>query len=137
LKQGNKSRFKDSINSIVISERKANELFGNKNPIGEYIEVNMFGNAKNDMLEIVAVMENIPENSTIQTDFVLNISKDNVVHYTTNNEKAKWNVAFTHLYVYAPTITDTKNFTNRVTDVLFEEFKKVRCDGANLNKANF
>src|SRR5690606_5945434 len=66
FKQGNSERFKDSINSIVISERKANQLFGNKNPIGEFIEVNMLGNAKNDMLEVVGVMYNIPENSTIQ-----------------------------------------------------------------------
>ena len=137
LKQGDVSKFKENINGVVISEKKAKELFGNRNPLGDFIEINRNGNPENEKLEIVGIMENIPENSTIQTDFVLNISKDNVVHYTTINEKAKWSITFTHLYVYAPTITDTKKFTNRVTDVLFEEFKKARGDGANLNKANF
>src|SRR5690606_35517145 len=135
FKQGNSARFKDSINSIVVSERKASELFGNKNPVGEFIEVHMLGNAKNDMLEVVGVMENIPENSTIQTDFVLNSSKHTIIRHT-NSESHKWSLDFTHLYLYAPTITDIKNFTSKVTDVLYDELKKAR-GGTNLNKANF
>lgn len=136
LKQGDVSKFKENINGVVISEKKAKELFGNRNPLGDFIEINRNGNPENEKLEIVGIMENIPENSTIQTDFVLNSSKHTIVNHT-NNEKAKWSIAFTHLYVYVPDITDTKNFTDRVTDVLFDEFKKARGGGNDLNKSNF
>lgn len=58
---------KDS--SIVLTEKLAKKYFGDKNPIGEWIEIN-----SKYRYEVTAVIQNPPANSSISFDFLLSFS---------------------------------------------------------------
>ncbi len=51
---------------VAISRSAASRLFGNRNPIGEYITIN-----EKDSFEVKAVFHDVPQNSHFKYDFVL------------------------------------------------------------------
>lgn len=68
--RGDKNSAFTNPNSVVITQRKARQLFGDKNPIGEVLPVNNL-----DPMTITGVIENVPGNSHLQFDIL--ISRDN------------------------------------------------------------
>lgn len=58
-------------NGIVISKTEADKLFGDKNPIGEIVEIN-----GEHQYEVTGIMEDIPANSHLDIDYV--VSFDNL-----------------------------------------------------------
>lgn len=68
LLSGDFNSFKKSPNGIIITKKTANKHFGNKNPIGETIELK--NNSDNIVLTISAVIEDYSNNSTIQTGLI-------------------------------------------------------------------
>ena len=62
---GDKNRVLEKLESIVISSRLSKKFFGNNNPIGKTLESSL-GN-----FEIVGIVEDIPENSHIQFDWLI------------------------------------------------------------------
>lgn len=62
--QGNASTALTRPNTVVITKSTAEKYFGAGNPIGKNLEVN--GNP----IEVVAVMQDVPENSHIKFDFL-------------------------------------------------------------------
>jgi ABC-type antimicrobial peptide transport system permease subunit len=64
---GNPDSAFNTVDSIVITRRMAEKYFGNINPVGQFIGIN-----KGDY-KITGVIENIPDNSHIQFDFIMNM----------------------------------------------------------------
>ncbi|MEM6699334.1 MAG: FtsX-like permease family protein, partial [Bacteroidota bacterium] len=76
---GSLEKAKSKTNSIVITEGFANQLFGNNwstNALGTTLLMN-----RTEGLEIAAVCENPPSNSTIQFEYIINLE-----HHIKKNE---------------------------------------------------
>ncbi|HMH34415.1 MAG TPA: ABC transporter permease [Puia sp.] len=68
VKAGNVQSLLDSKESVVISEDIAAKYFGGENPLGKIIE---FPNDGNKLFKVTGVIENAPENSSIQYGLLL------------------------------------------------------------------
>lgn len=66
LLQGNRDELLLKPNSVVISQEMAKKYFGEANPIGESITFN-----SEELLTVTGVFKKLPENSSIQFDYVL------------------------------------------------------------------
>ena len=75
LKHGSKHQVLKSHNSIVLEENLANKIFGNKDPIGEVIELQRYG-----VFTVTGILESLPSNSFIQFNFI--ITQDYDVFFT-------------------------------------------------------
>jgi len=64
--KGNLETCLNDLNSMVISERASKKIFGKENPIGQVITVD-----NRHPLTITAVCKNIPDNSSIQFDYLI------------------------------------------------------------------
>ncbi len=71
--QGDISRALSEPNSVVISEKKAQQLFGNQNPIGEVLTFSYLGDNT-----ITAVVKNVPDNSHLQFELLLSRRNSNL-----------------------------------------------------------
>ena len=70
LVQGSISGFDQSKGNIILSESKAKKYFGNESPIGKIIEIKKNGSVS--PMEVVAVFEDLPQNSTLNASFIAN-----------------------------------------------------------------
>jgi len=68
---GNPKEALNQNNNVVISEKMAKKYFNSKNPIGKILSIDYKGR-EYDLL-VTGVMQNIPQNSTFQADFIGNI----------------------------------------------------------------
>lgn len=62
---GDKNSIKDK-NNIIISEKVAGILFGEKNPMGKLITLYPYNSKENHVLKISGVFKELPENSSLQ-----------------------------------------------------------------------
>ena len=120
LKEGSIQKFDDTPNGVIISEKIANTLFKNTNPIGNIITLSHDYNANENPLEIVGIIKNIPQTSTIQGDYFVNIKTIEKKHSKTD----QWIVVTgSTLYIYAPILPDIKKIENIATKLLFDKMK--------------
>lgn len=71
LNAGNFEGLSLDLNSVIISSPMASKYFGEKNPVGEMISVKL-DNKFMDFI-IIGILENIPDNSSLKPDFIINI----------------------------------------------------------------
>ncbi|MBN1779510.1 ABC transporter permease [bacterium] len=88
----------DNVNSIVITEKLANRLFGQSDPLGQIITMD-----DNRSLAVSGVLKDIPRNTQFDFDFL--VPFDLIAPYTNN-----WNAKSGLVYI----LLDTEN---RVDDV--------------------
>lgn len=69
-----KSAFQDP-QGVVLSETTAAKLFGNRNPIGESIEIEEF--STKGVYVVRGIMEDLPKKSTVQFDLVCPVAPTN------------------------------------------------------------
>jgi putative ABC transport system permease protein len=69
LIQGNTSQVFNQKESVVISKSLAQKIFGSSDVLGETIDCTFFGMSV--LAKVTGVMHDVPENSTMQFDFVL------------------------------------------------------------------
>ena len=70
--------------SIVISERKAGQIFGEKNPIGETLEIN------ENFDYVVTGVVRIPENTVLKSDYFLPVQAANLFERTLPDLESNW-----------------------------------------------
>lgn len=66
---GGRERILNRANNIVLSEDLATKYFGNENPLGKLLDVNLGDNFKS--FTVAGIMENPPANSSIQYDALI------------------------------------------------------------------
>lgn len=96
LQSGNPATVLQDQRSIVLTEEKATELFGKKDPIGELIEIELDG--KFEAFTIDGIAKNIPHNSSLRFGMLANFSfllNLNSGKSASNN----WNEGAFHTYV--------------------------------------
>ena len=69
--KGNKDHLLVNLNSAILTQSCAKKLFGDKDPLGT--EIILLGNMQ---VIVTGVIENFPENSSIQADMLVNAEND-------------------------------------------------------------
>src|SRR5690606_2067071 len=123
LKQGTVQHFSNTPNGVIISDKIAQTLFNGKNPIGEIVELEELYSSEKIELQIVGVMDAIPETSTIQGDYFINF-KNIEKNPSTDDGNIAWvTTAGGALYLYMPNLTDRSSFSEKATKYLFDKMK--------------
>lgn len=75
LKQGNQANMLKEINSIIVSESAAKELFGNVDPLDKTISVSHQGMTNGQKVEmlVTGVFKDFPSNTHIQAKYICNV----------------------------------------------------------------
>ncbi|GAB3175446.1 ABC transporter permease [Telluribacter humicola] len=84
LLKGNRETALHSLSSIVISKTLAEAVFGTEDPIGKQMQVGSEGSERTYLVS--AVMDDIPDNSSIQCDALVRI--ESTAEY--QNQKDSW-----------------------------------------------
>lgn len=109
LIKGDKKRILNSPESIVISEGLARKFFHSENPIGQTL------NCSHGDLEVTGVVENIPENSHIQFDWLISFERIRVSIDANQNPQFFWWGAINY-YTYCILKNESfkKNLENKI-----------------------
>lgn len=125
LKSGDTNKLMPDNNSIIISESMAKKYFGNENPIGKTITIEVFP------FTVTGVMENVPSQSHLQFDCVIpyNFWED---FYRMDLDV--WDMNFAYIYLQFAPNTNTKDFFENISTLLVEQFpeKEQKLIGQSL-----
>ena len=95
LIQGDIKRVLKDKNTIVISENIAGKYFGKNNPIGKRLSINRSGQIHDFVIS--GVIENAPENSTIQYSILLPFEK--LQDFLDKGYFSNWGLFSVHTFV--------------------------------------
>jgi putative ABC transport system permease protein len=123
-------------NNIVISESLAGKLFGDKNPLGETINLYSFELEKPEVFTISGVFEDVPIYSTLQFEFAIPFSW----YSNRNNWIESWDNIGTRSYIKIAPGTNTESLSRNITKLarsLNDRMRDTQIYGlAPLHKSN-
>lgn len=124
IQQGSVESFKNTPNAIVLSKKKALQLFGQENPVGQSLKIiSNFGDGPHKTtLQVTGILDHIPENSTIQGDIFMSMQ----CYDSFKSKRAielEWMIQDTDVYVYAPKLRSTKELSAAITSTLMPVLK--------------
>ncbi|MEX0720376.1 MAG: ABC transporter permease, partial [Balneolaceae bacterium] len=124
--EGNEENPLADPNSVVISERIAQRLFGNENPIGQELPLRNITPAP--LITVKGIIKNIPENSHLQFDYLLSreITGIDWTGYLNN-----WSASGAYTYLLLDPSVNMEQF-----DAKLDNFVKTRME-ANPDAPNF
>jgi len=93
-------------NSVVISERTAKRLFGDENPIGQYLPLNNI-----NPVTVTAVVKNVPGNSHLQFDYAVSRENTGIDWDEYLND---WSVYGAYTYLLLDPSTDLNQFETKL-----------------------
>jgi len=112
---GDRKHALDDPNTIVISERKAQQYFPNENPVGKMLIAN---DNKDKPVKIGGVMANFPSTSHLQYDFL--IAMKGVEFY--NGEQSNWGASNYHTYVLLKPGVDIAKLEKKMFSVIIHKY---------------
>lgn len=95
LKLGNPETALEDLNSVVISQKIANRYFGDENPMGETLSIRK-GEVFEDFV-VTGLLEEMPHNSTIRFDMLLNIKGERLYNPDFMN---RWDMSLYRTFVF-------------------------------------
>ena len=128
---GNKATFLPSKEHIVISERYATKYFGDENPLGKTIAVELDTLTKD--LVVSAVIKDIPVESSIQFD--LAISTENCRLIFGDRLLKAWFNIIAETYVLLKEETHISSVEDKMQDVILSQ--GITYGDANLEKGQY
>ena len=129
LKSGSISKFRNSINTVIISEKMALKTFGTEDVLGKMITMSDKFNTEEQELEIVGILENITNLSTIQGDVFINIKSNK--NAKLSKGKKKWSQQFADTFIHVPgSIKTIENLSKRITGLVRLEIMPSDPDNA-------
>ncbi len=105
-------------NSIVLKKSAAEKYFGEKNPMGKTLLLT-FGN-KSKEFTVTGITEDIPSNSTIQFDFLINM--ENIGFIISPEALNRWNWIAVHTYLLLKDGADYRNTERQFPSFVKEHF---------------
>ncbi len=66
LLEGNKQKVLDGVNSIVITQKLAEKLFGSDSPVGKVVKID-----NSDNFTVTGVLKNLPQNTNFNFEFLV------------------------------------------------------------------
>ncbi len=118
LVKGDQKTALNDLRSVVINEKIAKKIFGNKEPLGQLIALNISG--KPVQFHVTGIIEDTPANSTIENDLFIRI--ENSKNYVLN--KADWNSKFLNLYVWLNDGVSKSDFEKRTNYLIGKYYKE-------------
>ena len=121
LVSGNPETVLSGANSIVITEDMAQKYFGNTDPIGKIMSVNV----KRDFI-VTGVMKNIPTNSHIQFDFLgpsgilENLDRERLRQEWDASGLNSWGATYVHTYVLLQEFSSYLDVEQKISGFLSE-----------------
>lgn len=117
---GNESSVFSERDFAVINERTSEKYFGSENPIGKEIRIKNAGAVYN--LKIIAVMKNIPDESTLQCDLILPLYiRENQVKKIWAPQKINpvesWDIVDVMTYVLLDPRADLNEINNKLNEL--------------------
>jgi putative ABC transport system permease protein len=123
-------------NNIVLSESLAGKLFGDKNPLGETINLYSFELEEPEVFTISGVFENVPVYSTLQFEFAIPYTW----YRNRNSWVQSWDNIGTRSYIRVAPGTDTEMLSvniNKLTRSLNDGMRETQVYGlAPLHRSN-
>jgi len=111
IKNGDKNTALDEPNSVVLTERIADQFFSEEDPVGQTLKL------RDDDFEVTAVLKNIPENSHLQFDLLISVATF-LQDDPSFNEQFGSNYLTT--YLLADINADMDNLESRMPDFLLK-----------------
>ncbi len=107
---------------VVITREIAQKFFADQDPVGQLLRIPV-GDGERD-LEIKAVVENVPSNSSLRFDIIISnlLGKDMMQEEMLNS----WNFVFAEGYVMLEPGTDSKGLESRFPDLIDPLLKEDR-----------
>src|SRR5690606_1008631 len=99
----------------------AENFFKGENPIGKIITVTEEFDPEKKELQIVGVLNEIPQTSTIQGDYFINFKSIDKNPSTVGSNESWVTTAGGALYFYAPKLADGLDFSEKAGNLLFEK----------------
>lgn len=113
LSAGNPQRVFTSNSSVALTEKMARKYFGQENPIGKIITMNDRFN-----LEVSAVLNNIPHNSSLQVNFLVPFEYLGNLNFNLN----EWGVSNLYTFVQLQKNVSYKDISKKIFD-LYRRYK--------------
>ena len=128
MRQGDVRTALNELNSLVLNERVATALFGNDEPVGQLLTVNIRGQKK--AFVVRGVLANAPANSTISNNVLMRF--ENFADYQTG--LTLWNWRNHDVYVQLADKMDGPLFERQVKPFIRRQYAKaidqLKRDGA-------
>ena len=106
--KGSKQALFDNIYSIIISEETANKYFGNENPLGKTLTI------FNRDFQVSGIIENVPENSHLQFDYILPVNLYEKLEQRLDN----WKDISYFTYIMVQKNTDSESIEKKANECL-------------------
>ncbi|MFC1725612.1 ABC transporter permease [candidate division KSB1 bacterium] len=97
--------------SVVLTEKTAEKYFGEEDPLGKTLNINNEFN-----VTVTGVVKNLPQNSTIQFDFISPFTKTFFDERQLNN----WDANFHYAFVLLKKGVSAENLDNKISNYLIE-----------------
>ena len=108
---GNASAAFQNSNSLVLTRSTAEKFFGNKNPIGQTLQFELWGKWWN--FTITGVLENIPANSDFHFEMLFPISFLNKLGWDESN----WKNGCVKTYILTKPGVNIKGLSEKIADI--------------------
>ena len=139
LIKGSIEHFKETPNGVLLSEKKAKELFPDEDPIGKILTITkeQFRTKKVNTfsLQITGVIQDIPENSTLNGNYFINIDFYKI--FDTDPSNVGWNSAQTELYLYIPNLKNKSELERKITQLKVENINSTRAKKYQVKIENY
>lgn len=119
---GDSSSALKNVYSVILTKRFANNIFGKENPIGQTLKLN-----DQYDVQVTAVIENPPTNSTIQYSFLSTMELAKEIGYTVD----RWSNSAFFSFIMIGNIHNRNEFVNKIENFL--EDKPTLEKGAKLD----
>ena len=141
---GDKATMLAEPNGIVLTETKALRYFNKTDVVGELLPIKVYDGNKDFLMKVTGVIEDIPNNSHLQFDFLGSMSTTSEMY--ARFEKI-WGLNWMQAYVRLPKNQDISLLENKMpdffekyrgqgssefSDVIFQPLKSVRLDSENV-----
>lgn len=127
LIQGNIETALSDQSSLIINETQAIKFFGNDDPIGKVLTIDLNGDRSYD-LRVTAVMENQPENTMFP---IQGITPINESMFGRQDMLRAWYGNYFRTYIKVKPGTDIKTIEDRFPDFIARNFPRVPFAGPN------
>lgn len=103
--KGNKNKLLQNANSVVLTQKFAETLFGNSDPVGKTIKIDSV-----NLVTVDAVLQDLPNNTSMQFDYLLSWEYAKKIGYTDEN----WQNNSIETYVLLRETTPLVAFNNKI-----------------------
>lgn len=122
IAKGEKTNLLNDLKSIVITAKKAKDLFGDEDPIGKIIKIDSV-----DQVKVQAVIEDIPSNSSFDFEGLISWEYAKSINYYDEN----WNNNSIFTYILLKNEISLSDFNNKI-----KSFTRDHINGDNNSSSS-